>query len=134
MVMADPRYELPRDLESKIPTRPLSKAELNLLGYGEHSLNPQWPNNAKICLSFLLNYEEGGEGTVLNGDAHSEPYLWGKGASSTFITGARHISSESEYEYGSRSGAWRILRLFKEMRWHFTNWAVAEGRAIGYSV
>jgi peptidoglycan/xylan/chitin deacetylase (PgdA/CDA1 family) len=63
---------------------------------------------------------------VLNGDAHSEPYLWEKGASSTFITGARHTSTESEYEYGSRSGAWRLLRLFKEMGWHFTSWAVAQ--------
>ena len=63
---------------------------------------------------------------MLNGDAHSEPYLWEKGASSTFITGARHISAESEYEYGSRAGAWRLLRLFKEMDWKFTSWAVAQ--------
>jgi peptidoglycan/xylan/chitin deacetylase (PgdA/CDA1 family) len=108
---------------SKIP--PL-RIQTNSPGYGEHSLNPQWPNNAKICLSFLLNYEEGGERTVLNGDAHSEPYLWEKGASSTFVTGARHISAESEYEYGSRAGAWRLLRLFKEMGWKFTSWAVAQ--------
>lgn len=58
MPVTDPRYELTRDLE----------------GYGEHSIDPQWPNGAKICISFLLNYEEGAERTVLNGDAHSEPY------------------------------------------------------------
>ncbi|TVY41990.1 Chitin deacetylase [Lachnellula occidentalis] len=110
MVVSDPRYDIPRDLE----------------GYGESSLNPKWPNNAKIALSFILNYEEGAERTVLNGDAHSEPYLWEKGASSSFLEGARHMAAESEYEYGSRVGAWRILRLFKEQGYRFTTWAVAQ--------
>jgi len=105
MVVTDPCYELPRDLEGKFlsPTQTIHSPKLT--SYGENSLNTQWPNNAKICPSFLLNYEEGGERTVLNGDAHSEPYLWEKGASSTYITGARHISAELKYEYGSCSGA-----------------------------
>lgn len=63
---------------------------------------------------------------MVNGDAHSEPYLWEKGASTTFTTGHRHMAAESEYEYGSRVGAWRVLRLFKEMGWNFTIWAVAQ--------
>ncbi len=80
----------------------------------------------KTCVSFILNYEEGAERSVLNGDAHSEPYLWEKGASGTYLDGARYYAAESEYEYGSRSGGWRILGLFKEMGWHFMSWAVAQ--------
>lgn len=48
----------------------------DLIGYGEHSFNPQWPNGAKIAVSFVINYEEGAEHTVLNGDVHSETHLW----------------------------------------------------------
>lgn len=73
-----------------------------------------------------MNYEEGAERTVVNGDTQSEPYLWEKGASSSFLSNARHTAAESEYEYGSRSGAWRVLRLFKEMDYKFTTWAVAQ--------
>ncbi|KAH8684480.1 hypothetical protein BGZ60DRAFT_523693 [Tricladium varicosporioides] len=110
MVITDPRYELPRDLE----------------GYGENPPNPHWPKNAKICLSFILNYEEGAERTVLNGDTQSEPYLWEKGASSGYLEGHRHMAAESEFEYGSRSGAWRILRLFSEFSYPLTVWACAQ--------
>jgi peptidoglycan/xylan/chitin deacetylase (PgdA/CDA1 family) len=59
-------------------------------------------------------------------ETHNIPSLWEKGASSTYVTGHRHMAAESEYEYGSRSGAWRVLRLFKEMNWNFTTWAVAQ--------
>lgn len=117
MVVSDPLYALPRDLE----------------GYGEESLNPNWPHNAKLAISFILNYEEGAERTVLNGDAHSEPYLWEKGASSSYLTGARHMAAESEYEYGSRVGAWRILRLFKEQGYRFTTWAVSQAMTLNPS-
>lgn len=113
MVVSDPLYDIPRDLE----------------GYGEASLNPHWPNNAHLALSFILNYEEGGERTILNGDAHSEPYLWEKGASSTHLLGARHAAAESEFEYGSRSGSWRIFRLFREQGFRFTTWAVSQAMA-----
>jgi peptidoglycan/xylan/chitin deacetylase (PgdA/CDA1 family) len=110
MPITHPRYDLPRDLE----------------GYGETSFNPQWPHSSKIAISFILNYEEGAERTLLNGDAQSEPYLWEKGASGTFVTDARHASAESEFEYGSRVGCWRLLRLFKEMGWRFTSWACGQ--------
>ena len=63
---------------------------------------------------------------MLNGDSQSEPYLWEKGASGTFVTGARHASAESEFEYGSRVGCWRLLRLFREMGWRFTSWACGQ--------
>lgn len=81
MVISDPRYDIPRDLE----------------GYGEESFDPQWPNGAKIAVSFILNYEEGAERTIVNGDAHSEPYLWEKGASGGHREGHRYVNAESEY-------------------------------------
>lgn len=125
MVLTDPRYDIPRDLEGE---QSVCKSCHLLIcqGYGEEGFDPQWPNGAKIAISFVLNYEEGAERTPVNGDDQSEPYLWEKGASSVFRHGHRYINAESEYEYGSRSGAWRILRLFKEFGWNYTTYAVAQ--------
>ena len=47
----------------------------NLIGYGPNPPDPQWPGDARIAVSFVLNYEEGGENTILNGDAASEVFL-----------------------------------------------------------
>ncbi|WP_133471505.1 allantoinase PuuE [Paraglaciecola marina] len=82
----------------------------DLIGYGQNPPNPHWPNNAKIAVQFVLNYEEGGENNVLHGDEHSEIFL-------SEIVGAqaykdRHLSMESMYEYGSRAGFWRLYNLF----------------------
>ena len=86
----------------------------NLVGYGSKGKKITWPNNSKLALQFVLNYEEGGENSVLNGDKYSETFL-------SEIIGAkaikgRHISMESIYEYGSRSGFWRLDKLFKEKK------------------
>ena len=83
----------------------------DLIGYGAHPPHPQWPGQARIAVQFVLNYEEGGENSVLHGDAGSEQFL-------SEIIGAvaydsRHLSMESIYEYGSRAGVWRILSEFK---------------------
>ncbi|TEA12180.1 Chitin deacetylase 1 [Colletotrichum sidae] len=67
--------------------------------------NPQWPNGARIAVSFILNYEEGGERSTLDGDAFSEPYLWEKGASGGYKEGARYLNAEQDFEYGSRSAS-----------------------------
>jgi putative urate catabolism protein len=75
----------------------------------------------------VLNYEEGGENTILNGDPASEVYLTETPGGAP-IQGARDLSTESVYEYGSRAGFWRILRLFAERNMRFTSWAV--GRAL----
>ena len=85
-----------------------------LVGYGEKGKKISWPNNAKLALQIVLPYEEGGENSVLNGDKYSETFL-------SEIIGAkaikgRHISMESIYEYGSRSGFWRLDKLFKEKK------------------
>jgi putative urate catabolism protein len=84
------------------------------VGYGRKGKKISWPNNAKLALQIVLNYEEGGENSILNGDKYSETFL-------SEIIGAkaikgRHISMESIYEYGSRSGFWRLDKLFKEKK------------------
>jgi len=99
----------------------------DLFGYGPTPPDPQWPGEARIAVSFVLNYEEGGENTILNGDAASEVFLT-ETPGGTPIQGGRDLSTESMYEYGSRAGFWRILRLFEERKMRFTSWAV--GRAL----
>ena len=92
----------------------VKKNSRDLVGYGKKGKKISWPNNAKLALQIVLNYEEGGENSVLNGDKYSETFL-------SEIIGAkaikgRHISMESIYEYGSRSGFWRLDKLFKEKK------------------
>ncbi len=99
----------------------------DLIGYGPETPDPQWPGDARIAVSFVLNYEEGGENTILNGDPASEVFLT-ETPGGTPLVGERDYSTESMYEYGSRAGFWRILRLFNERGLHFTSWAV--GRAL----
>src|SRR5260370_33233465 len=99
----------------------------NLIGYGPNPPDPQWPNDARIAVSFVLNYEEGGENTILNGDAGSEVRLT-EVSGLTPVMGGRDLSTESIFEYGSRAGFWRILRIFNERNMKFTSWAV--GRAL----
>ena len=84
----------------------------DLVGYGEHPPHPRWPDGARIALQFVLNYEEGAENSVLHGDPHAETFLSEIANAQPFP--ARHMSMESLYEYGSRAGVWRILRLFRE--------------------
>ncbi|MEZ9394159.1 allantoinase PuuE [Vibrio splendidus] len=96
----------------------------NLIGYGANPPNPQWPGNARVAVSFVLNYEEGGERCLLHGDDESEAFL-SEIPSAQPIKGERHMSMESIYEYGSRVGVWRVLRLFDEYEIPLTVFAVA---------
>lgn len=95
----------------------------DLIGYADNPPDPQWPGNAKLAVQFVLNYEEGGENTVLNGDAGSEVYLTEVPGGQP-VMGARDLSTESQYEYGSRVGVWRILRLFAGRKINFTCYGV----------
>nr|WP_171205973.1 MULTISPECIES: allantoinase PuuE [unclassified Ruegeria] len=85
-----------------------------MTGYGGQVPKANWPNDAKIAIQIVLNYEEGGENNVLHGDAASEAFL-------SEITGAapwpgqRHWNMESIYEYGSRAGFWRVHRLLQDL-------------------
>ncbi|KAF2501231.1 glycoside hydrolase/deacetylase [Lophium mytilinum] len=108
---ADPlygsEYDFPRDL----------------IGYGRESLDPQWPNGAKIAISFVINYEEGAERTVSNGDEQSESHLWEQSNIGPRV-GVRQINAESDYDYGSRVGIWRLLNLFEAYKFPVTAYAV----------
>lgn len=99
----------------------------DLLGYGANPPDPRWPNGARVALSFVLNYEEGGENTVLNGDAGSEIYLHEVPGGAPLL-GARNRTVESQFDYGARAGVWRVLRLFAARRMRLTVYAV--GRAL----
>ncbi|MEH6445612.1 MAG: allantoinase PuuE [Oceanospirillaceae bacterium] len=96
----------------------------NLIGYGANPPNPLWPNNARIAVSFVLNYEEGAERCLLHGDTESEAFLSEMPAAQP-IVGERNLSMESCYEYGSRVGVWRLLRLFEKHHIKLTVFAVA---------
>lgn len=95
----------------------------DLVGYGRDVPHARWPGQARVALQFVLNYEEGGENCVLHGDPASETFL-------SEIIGAqafpmRHMSMESIYEYGSRAGLWRLLRMFEERKLPLTVFGVS---------
>ena len=95
----------------------------DLIGYGRDVPHARWPGGARIAVQFVLNYEEGGENSVLHGDAGSEQFL-----SEMFNPPAfpeRHISMEGIYEYGSRAGVWRVLREFEKRGLPLTVFGVA---------
>jgi allantoinase len=95
----------------------------DLVGYGRNPPHAQWPNQARIALQFVLNYEEGAENTVLHGDPSSEQFLSEMFNPAAFP--ARHMSMESIYEYGSRAGVWRILREFEQRQLPLTVFGVS---------
>ena len=104
-------------------TKPSTPYPRDLAGYGRHVPHAQWPGGARIAVQFVLNYEEGGENSVLHGDAGSEQFLSEMFNPASFP--ARHMSMESLYEYGSRAGVWRILREFENRRLPLTVFGVS---------
>jgi allantoinase len=106
----------------KAKSRPTAY-DRDLVGYGRNPPHAAWPNKARVAVSFVVNYEEGGERTILHGDKESEVFLHE-------VVGLvprprkRDESVESVYEYGSRAGFWRILREFERRQLPFTSWAV----------
>jgi chitin deacetylase len=95
----------------------------DLIGYGRTPPNPRWPGDARIAVQFVVNYEEGGERSPLHGDTESETYLH-EVVGLAPRKGKRDETVESVYEYGSRAGFWRIMRLFEDRRLNFTSYAV----------
>jgi putative urate catabolism protein len=82
-----------------------------LVGYGRNIPDPKWPGGAKIAVQFVLNYEEGGESCILDGDPASENLL-SEIVGGPAWPGQRNLNMESVYEYGSRAGFWRLHRMF----------------------
>ncbi|MBD8617298.1 allantoinase PuuE [Sphingomonas sp. CFBP 13728] len=96
----------------------------DLIGYGATPPDPRWPGGARVAVQFVINYEEGAENSVLNGDAGSEAFL------SEMVGAASHpdraMAMESLYEYGARAGFWRLRRLFTERALPVTVFGVAK--------
>lgn len=95
----------------------------DLIGYGANPPQANWPNGARLAVQFVLNYEEGGENCILHGDVASEAFL-SEIVGAQPWPGERHPSMESIYEYGSRVGVWRLLRLFERHDLPLTVFAV----------
>ena len=102
----------------------ISSPQRQFVGYGQHRPDPQWPNQARVAVQFVLNYEEGGERSVDEGDEHAETFL-SEIINAPAVTD-RHMSMESIYEYGSRVGVWRVLNEFKRRGLALTVFAVAQ--------
>ncbi|WP_286829042.1 MULTISPECIES: allantoinase PuuE [Kordiimonas] len=96
----------------------------DLIGYGQNVPQASWPGGARIAVQMVMNYEEGGENSILHGDKGAETFL-SEIINAPGIEGARHMSMESLYEYGSRAGVWRLLKLFDDYDIPITVFAVA---------
>jgi OHCU decarboxylase len=100
----------------------------DLLGYGRSLPRVQWPGNARVCVQFVINYEEGGENCILHGDPASEAFL-SEIVGAQPWPGQRHMNMESIYEFGSRVGFWRLWRIFQERELPVTVFGVATALA-----
>ena len=100
----------------------------NMIGYGANPPQAQWPGGARVAVQFVLNYEEGGENCILHGDAASEAFLSDIAGAAPW-QGMRHWNMESIYEYGARSGFWRLHRLFTGAQIPVTVYGVASALA-----
>jgi putative urate catabolism protein len=100
----------------------------DMLGYGQHTPDPQWPGSANVCVQFVVNYEEGGENNILHGDAASEAFLSEIVGAAPWL-GQRHWNMESIYEYGARAGFWRLWRMFTKRNMPVTVYGVTSALA-----
>lgn len=96
----------------------------DLVGYGQHPPDAKWPGGARLALSLVVNYEEGGERSILHGDREAETFLQ-EVVGIPAVAGARNMQVESMYEYGTRVGFWRLMRIFRERGVNVTFYAVA---------
>jgi allantoinase len=95
----------------------------DLIGYGANPPHPKWPGDARLALQLVMNYEEGGELSVLHGDDSAESFLH-EVVGTPPLKAARALNIESVYEYGSRAGFWRLMRIFAERDIKITVYAV----------
>ncbi len=100
----------------------------DMAGYGARPPDSAWPGGARIAVQIVVNYEEGGENSVLHGDAASEAFL-SEIVGAQPWPGQRHWNMESIYEYGARAGFWRLHRLLTGMNIPATVYGVATALA-----
>ena len=101
----------------------------DLVGYGATPPAANWPGGARTAVQFVINYEEGAENSILNGDTGSEAFL-SEMVGAVSYTGARAMAMESLYEYGARAGFWRLHRLFTSRNTPVTVFGVAKAMAM----
>lgn len=94
---------------------PSGKYDRDLVGYGANPPDPRWPNGARLAVNFVMNYEEGSEPSVQDGEGYSETGLTETHNIGQGVKG-RDLAAESMFEYGSRVGFWRLMRLFQERK------------------
>jgi putative urate catabolism protein len=96
----------------------------DLIGYGQHPPQADWPSGARTAVQFVINYEEGAENCVLHGDTESEAFL-SEIVGAQALNDQRHMNMESMYEYGARAGFWRLQRMFTDRKMPVTVFGVA---------
>ncbi|PZW39836.1 peptidoglycan/xylan/chitin deacetylase (PgdA/CDA1 family) [Humitalea rosea] len=84
----------------------------DFIGYGANPPDPHWPGGAKLAVNFVINYEEGSEPSIGDGDAATETGV-SDAAGGRGVQG-RDLAAESMFEYGARAGFWRLLRIFAD--------------------
>ena len=105
-------------------TLSLNEYPRDLIGYADTPPHPQWPGGARLAVNFVINYEEGSEYSIPDGDGFSEASLT-ESPSSTIPHGTRDLAAETLFEYGSRVGFWRLLNLFLQHKFPVTIFACA---------
>ncbi len=108
--------------------------ERDFVGYGRDGLEVRWPDGARLALSFIINYEEGSEYAFPDGDGRNENH----GSTYDFPATVRNLRLESQYEYGSRAGIWRLLRLFERheipVTFHASAVAIERNLEVGQAI
>src|SRR5690349_767071 len=94
----------------------------DFIGYGGNPPNPNWPNDARLAINFVMNFEEGAEPSIDDGDDFSEAALTEVGPQGLTV---RDLAAESQFEYGSRVGFWRLHRIFQARKLPLTVFACA---------
>ena len=85
----------------------------DFIGYGANPPNPNWPGNARIAINFVMNYEEGSEPSIADGEDATETWFTESHGLNSGVSG-RDLAAEGLFEYGSRVGFWRLMRIFQE--------------------
>jgi allantoinase len=96
----------------------------DMIGYGANPPDPKWPGGARLAVQIVMNYEEGSEYSIPDGDGVSETYL-SEVPGAGLGPGKRDLIVESIYEYGSRAGFWRLMRIFAERKLQVTVFGAA---------
>jgi allantoinase len=97
----------------------------DFVGYGATPPAVAWPGGARLAVNFVLNYEEGAEYSIADGDGRTDTALT-EVAQARVPVGQRDLGAESMFEYGSRVGFWRLFRLFRQHGVPVTVFAAAQ--------